>query len=49
MTLPSDTPLGTNWLSNFHEQDRPSATLLLDALRVVSLSDLWSGLDGRSA
>lgn len=45
MMIPSQTPHGQAWLRNFAEQDRDVATLLIDALRVVSFSKLWAGLD----
>jgi hypothetical protein len=41
---PSETSIGQAWLHNFAEPDLPTATLLLDGLRFVTLSTLRDGL-----
>jgi hypothetical protein len=41
---PSETTAGRDWLQNFTEPDRPTATELLDSLRFVELSTLHTAL-----
>lgn len=43
----SETPSGRRWLENFASVDVPAATLLLEGLRFVSLSELSRGLKER--
>jgi len=44
---PSETQPGQAWLSNFVGPDIPTATVLLDSLRFVSLTQLRDGLASR--
>jgi hypothetical protein len=41
---PSETERGRRWLSNFLDDDRPAASLLLDSLDFVNQDELRSGL-----
>ncbi len=41
---PSQTVSGEAWLGNFDDADVPAATILLDSIRIVTLSRLWEGL-----
>ena len=41
---PSETAEGQVWLGNFHRADVPTATLLIDSLRVLNLSTLQAKL-----
>lgn len=44
MRFPSTTGPGQRWLGNFNPEDKSIARLLLDSLRVVSASEIRSGL-----
>ncbi|MFJ2517529.1 hypothetical protein ACIOWF_01055 [Cellulosimicrobium cellulans] len=44
MSIPSQTERGATWLSNFDPEDRDTARLLLDSLRVASSDEVRSGL-----
>lgn len=41
---PSETASGQTWLGNFAEFDRDAAVALIDSLRLVTFTELWSGL-----
>jgi len=46
---PSQTSAGIRWLGNFDESERPTATLLLDALRIVNSSTIRAALQDEIA
>lgn len=45
MLLPSQTERGAAWLANFETEDRDTARLLLDSLRIASSEEVRSGLE----